>query len=258
MSGYFETFSLHNMKSASEKQDPLLRHNSERDIDRYEYFEMAGLPASSKINKQGEVCKLEYGSPDWRRKTLYGGMEDEDDGDHEHDEGVPIMPSKRPREEEEITKKPKTVHHLPFVVPMQPINVLICKVYMSGCRNTWRRISVPTSVYCQDVVDSLVTSFDVKLPSTYIAKYHFSEKYAFKGGPRPEKIQHARLAQIAELDLEAGDGFDIIYESHKLALVVECIRKENGSQRVVQILKGVNDTNSGAMDLNMLMDVDWS
>lgn len=242
---FVEPFPLHAMKmNQAEKQDPLLR------VNEHEVFELA---ASSKLtNKQGEICRLDY---QWRTPSVYGSMEDREDDEEEEggrEEGVPaVMPSKRPREEEERAKKPKTIHSLPLLIPQQPINVLICKVYMSGYRNTWRRISIPTSVYCQAIVDTLAASFNMKAPSLFIAKFHFSDKYAFKGGPRPENTQHAMLTRVSELNLEAGDGFDIIYSTNKQTLVVECIRRENGTQRSVQVLKGVNDDG----DINM--DAGW-
>lgn len=130
-------------------------------------------------------------------------------------------------------------------------NSLVCKVYLLDRRslvNRWRRLVVPSSTYCQAVVDIIVNSFNIERSPTFHAKRHFSDKYVFKGGPTKKHVKHAMLVPISELNLEAGDGIDIFYGSSKLSLRVEYVRdahslKYNIERGDVQLPEGVAAVN---------------
>jgi len=106
-------------------------------------------------------------------------------------------------------------------------NSLVCKVYLVDQKNLvnrWRRLVVPSSTYCQAVVDVLVDSFSIEHSPTFYAKRQFSEKCVFKGGPTKKYVKHAMLVPVSELNLDVGDGLDIFYGASKLNFRVEYIR----------------------------------
>jgi len=106
-------------------------------------------------------------------------------------------------------------------------NSLVCKVYLVDQRNLvnrWRRLVVPSSTYCQAVVDVVVDSFRIERSPTFYAKRQFSDKYVFKGGLTKKHVKHAMLVPISELYLEAGDGLDIFYGASKFNFRVEYVR----------------------------------
>jgi len=177
-------------------------------------------------------------SADW--KIRYGERvvnEAEDEEFHILQRAAAFPPEspKRKREalvadNKELQFEPRTVKRqktTPFIAPIeQAQNSLVCKVYLTdrGAPNRWRRIVIPSSTYCQAVVDILVESFNIERSPIFHAKRQFSDKYVFKGGPTKKHVKHAMLVPFSELNLETGDGVDIVYGSSKLGLRVEYVR----------------------------------
>lgn len=126
------------------------------------------------------------------------------------------------------TVKRQKTSTLPFIAPIeQAQNSLVCKAYLVDQKNLvnrWRRLVVPSSAYCQAVVDVLVDSFNIESSSTFYAKRHFSDKYVFKGGPTKKYVKHAMFVPVSELSLDVGDGLDIFYGTSKLNIRVEYLR----------------------------------
>jgi len=125
---------------------------------------------------------------------------------------------------------------------------LVCKVYLVDSKNLvnrWRRVVVPSSTYCQAVVDIIVESFSIERSPTFYAKRQFSDKCVFKGGPTKKNVKHAMLVPFSELNLDVGDGLDIFYGSAKLSFRVEYVRdthslKYNVERENAQLTEGVS------------------
>jgi hypothetical protein len=75
-----------------------------------------------------------------------------------------------PQFEPRTVKRQKTN---PFIAPIeQAQSSLVCKVYLVDSKNLvnrWRRVVVPSSTYCQAVVDIIVESFSI--PRMYVHVY---------------------------------------------------------------------------------------
>jgi hypothetical protein len=177
-------------------------------------------------------------SADW--KIRYGervvGEEEEEEDFHILQRVAAFPPASPKRKRESLVAdtnefEPRTVKRQktnPFIAPIeQAQSSLVCKVYLVDSKNLvnrWRRVVVPSSTYCQAVVDVIIESFNIKRSSTFYAKRHFSDKYLFKGGPTKKNVKHAMLVPFSELNLEAGDGLDIYYGNAKLNFRVEHVR----------------------------------
>jgi len=139
-----------------------------------------------------------------------------------------------------------------FIAPIeQAQNSLVCKVYLVDQRNPvnrWRRLVVPSSAYCQAVVDVVVDSFHIEHSPTFYAKRQFSDKYVFKGGLTKKHVKHAMLVPFSELNLEVGDGLNIFYGTTKLNFRVEYVRdsfslKYNSERPETQVGEGAFSVN---------------
>jgi len=206
------------------------------------------LDVNNSLGGEGEVvlplvareehCIANYNA-DW--KIRYGERVVSEEGDEEFHilQRVAAFPPESPKrkrealvtDNKELHFEPRTVKRqktTPFIAPIeQAQNSFVCKVYLSdsgGLANRWRRVVIPSSTYCQAVVDILVGSFNIERSSTFHAKRQFSDKYVFKGGPTKKHVKHAMLVPFSELNLETGDGVDIVYGSSKLSLRVEYVR----------------------------------
>jgi hypothetical protein len=109
--------------------------------------------------------------------------------------------------------------------------MLMCKIFLEGYTNTWRRATVSCSAYCETLVRTLTNSFDIEPDLPFYANYHGTTQRAFKSGSLDTLPgRHACLTQVSELNLEAGDGLDIIYDKpskYRLYMLVEGERLGN-------------------------------
>jgi hypothetical protein len=177
---------------------------------------------------------------DWKlRYSDRGVSEEEGEGDEEFHilQRVAAYPPASPKRKRELVvteskefeartvKRQKTTT---FIAPIeQAQNSLVCKVYLvdrSSLVNRWRRLVIPSSTYCQTVVDIIADSFNIERSSTFYAKKQSSDKYVFNSGPTKKHAKHAILVPFSEMSLDAGDGLDIFYGQSQFNFRVEFVR----------------------------------